>query len=56
LAHQEIDPLPREGKLLGRFDLGVATSNCAWGEDGSTLYITASTAVLRIRLSTRGAA
>jgi hypothetical protein len=30
-------------------------SNVAWGEDGSVLYITADTAVYRIRLSTRGA-
>src|ERR1044071_3482400 len=24
-----------DGTLLGRFDLGTATGNCAWGEDGS---------------------
>ncbi len=44
-----------DGALLGRFDLGVATGNCAWGEDGSTLLIAANTAVYRIRLSTKGA-
>ncbi|MGH9930058.1 MAG: SMP-30/gluconolactonase/LRE family protein, partial [Pyrinomonadaceae bacterium] len=27
-----------DGALLGRFDLGTATGNCAWGEDGSTLF------------------
>src|SRR5215213_3378193 len=43
-----------DGKLLGRFDLGTATGNCAWGEDGSTLFITANTLVYRIRLKTRG--
>ena len=44
-----------EGTLLGRIELGVATANCAWGEDGSVLYIVASTAIYRIRTSTRGA-
>jgi gluconolactonase len=43
------------GKVLGRLDMGVPTSNCAWGEDGSTLYITANTNVYRIKLSTKGA-
>ena len=44
-----------EGTLLGRIELGVATANCAWGEDGSVLYIVASTAIYRIRTGTRGA-
>lgn len=44
-----------EGTLLGRIELGVATANCAWGEDGSVLYIVASTVIYRIRTSTRGA-
>ena len=44
-----------DGTLLGRFDFGVATGNCAWGEDGSTLFITSNTAVYRIRLTTKGA-
>ena len=44
-----------EGTLLGRIELGAATANCAWGEDGSVLYIVASTAIYRIRTSTRGA-
>jgi gluconolactonase len=43
-----------DGTLLGRFDLGTATGNAAWGEDGSVLYITASTAVYRIKLRTKG--
>ena len=45
-----------DGTLLGRFELGTATGNCAWGEDGSTLFITSNTMVYRIRLRTRGAA
>ncbi len=44
-----------DGTHLGSIDLGVATSNCAWGEDGSVLYITADTAVYRIKLTTKGA-
>jgi gluconolactonase len=43
-----------DGTLLGRFDLGTPTGNCAWGEDGSTLFITSNTLVYRIRLRTRG--
>lgn len=44
-----------DGTLLGRFDFGTATGNCAWGEDGSTLFIASNTAVYRVRLNTRGA-
>lgn len=44
-----------DGTLLGRFDFGVATGNCAWGEDGSTLFITSNTALYRVRLTTKGA-
>jgi gluconolactonase len=43
-----------EGKHLGTIDTGVPTSNVAWGGDGSTLYITANTALLRVKLSTKG--
>ena len=46
--------LAPDGVLLGRFDLGTATGNCAWGEDGSTLFITSNTRVYRIRLRTHG--
>lgn len=46
--------LSPEGKLLGRFDLGTATGNCAWGEDGSTLFITSNTFLYRIKLKTHG--
>lgn len=43
-----------DGKHLGYFDTGVPTANCAFGDDGSTLYITANTALLRVKLSTKG--
>lgn len=47
--------LSPDGALLGRFDLGTATGNCAWGEDGSTLFITSNSILYRIRLNTKGA-
>lgn len=43
------------GKLLGRIDPGETAANCAWGNDGSTLYITASSSVVRIRTKSRRA-
>jgi gluconolactonase len=44
-----------DGTLLGFIETGVPTSNVAWGEDGSVLYITANTAVYRIKLNSTGA-
>ena len=46
--------LSPQGKHLGTVLLGV-TSNCAWGDDGSALYITATDRVCRIQTNTRGA-
>ncbi len=43
-----------DGTHLGTFHTTEATSNCAFGDDGSTLYITADMYLLRIRLSTKG--
>jgi gluconolactonase len=43
-----------DGTLLGRFDLGAPTGNCAWGEDGSTLFITSNHNLFRVRLNTKG--
>lgn len=43
------------GKLLGRLNTGQATGNCAWGDDGSVLYITADMFLLRVRTRTKGA-
>jgi gluconolactonase len=37
------------GKLLGVLHTGQATSNCAFGEDGSTLFITADMFLCRVR-------
>lgn len=44
-----------EGRTLGRIETGEATANCAWGGDGSTLYITTDMYLTRIRTRTKGA-
>ncbi len=49
-----INVIAPDGTLLGSLETGVPTSNCAWGNDGSVLYITANTAIYRIKLSTKG--
>ncbi len=41
-------------KLLGRIDTTQPTANCAWGDDGSTLYITANMLLCRVRTKTKG--
>jgi gluconolactonase len=46
--------LAPDGTLLGRFNLGQPTGNCAWGEDGSTLFITSNHNLYRVRLNTKG--
>lgn len=43
------------GQLIGRLNTGEATANCNWGDDGSTLYITADMFLLRIKTKTQGA-
>jgi gluconolactonase len=45
--------LSPEGKHLGTLLVGV-TSNCNWGDDGTTLYITAKNRVCRVQTTTRG--
>ena len=42
------------GKRLGRIETGVAISNCAFGDDGRTLYMSSHTLVARVRLKVRG--
>ena len=44
-----------DGTRLGRIETGEKTANCAWGDDGSTLYMTADMYVCRIRTKTKGA-
>ena len=44
-----------EGKHLGTLLTGQQTGNCAWGDDGSTLYVTANMFICRIKTLTKGA-
>lgn len=46
--------LSPQGRHLGTLNTGEATGNCAWGEDGSALYITADTYLCRVRTRTKG--
>jgi len=46
--------LSPDGTHLGTLVTGEANGNCAWGDDGSVLYITADMYLARIRLTTRG--
>lgn len=43
-----------DGRLLGTLLTDEPTANCAWGNDGSVLYITANHYLLRIQTSTKG--
>jgi gluconolactonase len=42
------------GRHLGTILTGQATSNCAFGDDGRTLYITADMYLMRVRVRTKG--
>ena len=46
--------LSATGDFLGHIKIGVATANCAWGDDGRTLYITADMYLCRVRTIARG--
>jgi gluconolactonase len=47
--------LSKEGRLLGLINVtGRASPNCAFGEDGSTLFICATDILARVRLKTKG--
>jgi gluconolactonase len=43
-----------KGKLLGQIATGELTANCAWGDDGSVLYITADTYLCRVQTKVKG--
>ncbi|HEY3166112.1 MAG TPA: SMP-30/gluconolactonase/LRE family protein, partial [Candidatus Binatia bacterium] len=43
-----------DGTHLGSIETDTPTSNVAWGDDGSTLYVTAGTALHRIKLAAKG--
>lgn len=46
--------LDADAKCLGRIATGRATANCAFGEDGQTLFITAQDRLLSVRTKVRG--
>jgi len=43
-----------DGTHLGTLLTGQATANCAFGDDGTTLYMTADSHLCRVKLSTPG--
>jgi gluconolactonase len=43
-----------QGKHLGTIMTGQATSNCAFGDDGRTLYMTADDYLMRVKLKAKG--
>ncbi len=45
-----------DGKHLGTIKPGETPANCNWGNDGTTLYITARTGLYRIKLAVKGEA
>jgi gluconolactonase len=46
--------LTAKGEYLGTIVTGAPTANCAFGDDGRTLYITANDKLCRVRTTTRG--
>ncbi len=46
--------LSATGEFLGHIRIGNATANCAWGDDGSTLYITADMHLCRVKTTAKG--
>ena len=43
-----------DGTHLGTLNTGEATANVGWGDDGSTLYITADMYLGRLKTMTKG--
>jgi gluconolactonase len=43
-----------DGTRLGRIETGEKTANCAWGDDGKTLFITADMYLCRVKTTTKG--
>jgi gluconolactonase len=50
-----IHVLAPDGSHLGRISLPMPAANLAWGDDGGTLYLTASNYLCRVRTKTKGA-
>ncbi len=43
------------GQHIGTINTGEQTGNCAWGDDGSTMYICADMFLVRVKTLTKGA-
>ncbi len=43
-----------KGELLARIETGQNTANCGWGEDGSTLFITADRYLCKVKTKVKG--
>jgi gluconolactonase len=43
-----------DGKRLGRIQTGTAIANCAFGDDGRTLYMTSHNFIARVPVLTHG--
>ena len=43
-----------DGRRLGRIDTGTAVANCAFGEDGRTLFLASNDMLARLRTKTKG--
>jgi gluconolactonase len=43
-----------DGKHLGTIKPPETPANCAWGDDGKSLYITARTGLYRVKLAVAG--
>jgi len=57
VAARGIQVFAPDGRLLGVLDCPQRPANCAWGDDdGSTLYVMARTAVIRLKFSIQGVA
>lgn len=46
--------ISKEGRHLGTISTGELIANCAWGDDGSTLYMTSHMYLARVKLKTVG--
>ena len=47
--------ISKDGKHLGTISTDDLVANCAWGDDGSTLYMTTNSRLARVKTKTRGA-
>ncbi|AHJ96908.1 SMP-30/gluconolactonase/LRE family protein [Hymenobacter swuensis] len=53
-GHGGLVVISPQGQHLGTIEVGEVISNCAWGDDGSTLYFTAGSFVCRVKTLVQG--